>query len=320
MAQRILRGAAATLSYEHLDYRGERVAADGTVTVKVEKADGTTVLAAGTATDNPSPGIYTVDLTAAQTSSLELLTATWIDDATPTVSRTSQHEIVGGFLFTVNDVMSEQGGTDYDKGTIVERRDEVEDECEWITDVAWVPRYRRLTLDGTGEDLIVTGTRQIRTVRSVRLYSTTGGSSYTSMTSTQLAGLVRTPDGQLRRTDNDVWPAGFGNVVIEVEHGYDRPPNDLRIAASIRCIDALFRPDGGLPLRAKSWTDGAGVSYDLEIPDEFSTGIPRVDSVYHRHSKRVSKAGAAGGGRQGPASRTLSYDPQYYGLFRGGRT
>ena len=170
------------------------------------------------------------------------------------------------------------------------------------------------------EGLIVTGTRQIRTVRSVRLYSTTGGSSYTSMTSTQLAGLVRTPDGQLRRTDNDVWPAGFGNVVIEVEHGYDRPPNDLRIAASIRCIDALFRPDGGLPLRAKSWTDGAGVSYDLEIPDEFSTGIPRVDSVYHRHSKRVSKAGAAGGGRQGPASRTLSYDPQYYGLFRGGRT
>lgn len=320
MAQRILRGAAATLTYEHLDYRGEQVDAGGTVTVKVEKADGTVVLAAGTATVRTSTGLYTVNLTAAQTATLDLLTATWTDSAAPSVPRTSTHEIVGGFLFTINDVMTEQGASDYDKSTIVDRRAEVEDECEWITDVAWVPRYRKLTLDGTGEDLLVTGIREIRTVRSVRLYSTPGGSSYTSMTAAQLAGLVRTPDGQLRRTDNDVWPAGFGNVVVELEHGFDRPPNDLRIAASMRCVDALFRPDSAVPLRAKSWTDGAGMSYDLEIPDEFSTGIPRVDSVYHRHSKRVSKAGTASGGRQGPASRTLSYDPQFYGLFRGGRT
>jgi hypothetical protein len=320
VAQRILRGAAATLTYEHLDYVGERANATGTITVKVDKADGTNVLPAGTATSAATQGVYTVALTPAQTSSLELLTATWTDSTATSAPRTTTHEIVGGFLFTINDVMEEQGAPDYDRAAIIERRAEVEDECEWITDLAWVPRYRRLTLDGSGEDLIVTGVREIRTVRSARIYSTAGSSSYTSMTALQLAGLVRTGDGQLRRTDGDVWPAGFGNVVLEVEHGADRPPNDLRVAASIRCVDALFRPDSALPLRAKSWTDSAGVSYDLEIPDQFSTGIPRVDSVYHRHSRRVSSTMSGAGKAAGPASRTLSYDPQFFGLFRGGRT
>lgn len=320
MSQRILRGAAATLSYEHLTYIGQRANAAGTITVKVDKADGTNVLPAGTATAQPSVGMYTVDLTPAQTSSLELLTATWTDSTAVAAPRTTTHEIVGGFLFTIDDVMAEQGASDYDLRMIIERRAEVEDECEWITDIAWVPRYRRLTLDGTGEDLIVTGIREIRSVRSARIYSSAGAASYTSLTSPQLAGLVKTADGQLRRTDNDVWPAGFGNVVLEVEHGADRPPNDLRVAASIRCVDALFRPDSALPLRAKSWTDSAGVSYDLEIPDQFSTGIPRVDSVYHRHSRRVSSTMSGAGKAAGPASRTLSYDPQFFGLFRGGRT
>jgi hypothetical protein len=320
VAQRILQGTAATLTYQHLDYIGQAADALGTLTVKVEKADGTIVLPAGTTTIHPSKGVYTVALTPAQTASLELLTATWTDDAAPTAPRTTTHEIVGGFLFTIDDVMAEQGAQNYDLPMIVRRRGEVEDECEWITDVAWVPRYLRLTLDGSGEDVIVTGVRAVRRVRSVRIYAPTGGTSYTSLSASQLAGLVRTPDGQLRRTDNDVWPAGFGNIVIELEHGLDQPFEDLRIAAAIRCVDALFRPDSAVPLRAKSWTDRAGTTYDLEIPDEFSTGIPRVDSVYHRRSKRVQSSQSGNGKSAGPASRTLSYDPQFYGIFRGGRT
>jgi hypothetical protein len=322
VAQRILRGAPATLTFHHLDSNGQIVAATGTITVGVVRGDGTTVLSAGTATTTDDDGTYTVPLTAAQTSSLDLLTATWSDSASPGVTRTTYHEVVGGFLFTINDAMTEQGVDAYDKAEIIKRRGEVEDECEWICDIAWVPRYKRLVLDGTGEDLLVTGVRAIRSVRSVRTYSTTGGTSFVQMTPAQLAGLSFNPDGAIRRTDGDVWVYGFGNIVIEIEHGENQPPDDLRTAAVIRCQDAITRPDSALPTRAQAYNDSSGASYDLVIPDKFSTGIPTVDAVYRRHSKRESATpdgGPGGGGSAGPASRTLSYDPQFYGLFRGGR-
>jgi hypothetical protein len=322
VAQRILRGATATLTYENLDSLGQRTPADGTVTVGVTRADGTTLIAPGTATTSVGGGLYSVSLTAAQTSTLDLLTATWSDSAAPGVTRTSEHEVVGGFMFTIDDVMGEQGVSDYDKLAIADRRAEVEDECEWICDVAWVPRYRRLVLDGTDEDTILTGIRQIRTVRSARIYSTTGGSTYTSLSAGQLAGLVASPDGMLRRSDRDYWPLGFGNVVLEVEHGYNAPPADLRTAAVVRCQDLLFRPDSAIPTRARSYTDGSGFSYDLNTPDKFSTGIATVDAVYRRRSLRESMTpeGTDGGGSSSPVSRTLSLDPQYWGLYRGGRT
>lgn len=322
MAQRILRGAPATLTFQHLDSNGEVVAATGTVTVGVVRGDGTTVLAPGTTTTHDGAGTYTVPVTAAQTSTLDLFTATWTNSDSPGVSRTTYHEIVGGFLFTLNDAMTEQRVDEYDKAEIIKRRGEVEDECEWICDIAWVPRYKRLVLDGTGEDLLVTGVRAIRTVRSVRIYASTGGTSFVAMSPAQLAGLSFNPDGGIRRTDGDVWPYGFGNIVIELEHGENQPPDDLRTAAVIRCQDAVTRTDGALPTRAQAYNDSSSASYDLVIPDKFTTGIPMVDAVYRRHSKRESATpagGASGGGASSPASRTLSYDPQFFGLFRGGR-
>lgn len=323
MAQRILRGAAATLTYQHLDGDGNAATAGGTMTVAVAKADGTAVLAAGTATSTPSVGKYTVALTAAQTSSLELLTATWSDSAAPAAARTTEHEIVGGYMFSIAQFAAEPGGENYDVPRVIERRADVEDEAEWICDVAWVPRYRRLILDGTGDDTILSGVRKIRTVRSVRTYATTGGSNYTSLSATQLAGLVVSPDGAIRRTDRSFFEEGFGNIVVEVEHGFTEPFADVRTAAIVRCRDMLARPDSGVPNRARTYTDGAGFSYDLVLPDEFSTGIPLVDSVYQRRSLRRSSSGGTGTGGAGaaaPASRQLNYDPQFWGLYRGGRT
>lgn len=319
MAQRILRGAPATLAYEHLDADGAAVDAAGTMTVGVTAADGTVVLAAGTTTVHGVTGAYSVALTGAETAQLGVLTATWSDSAAAAAAaaRTSSHEVVGGFMFSIAQVREFEPGledaADFPAGVIVDRRLEVEDEAEWICDIAFVPRYRRLTLDGGGDKSIVAGVRAIRRVRSVRTYSSAGSSSYTAMSAGQLAGLVVTVDGLIRRTDGGLFEVGHGNIVIEVEHGLDEPPGDLRVAALVRMADRLQRPDSGIPTRARSYSAMDGFSYDLTIPDEFTTGIPAVDAVYTRHSRRQR-----GDGSQAPASRPMNFDPQYNSLYRGG--
>ncbi len=321
MAQRILRGATATLLYDLLDADGEAVNATGTLTVGVTRADGTLVLPAGTPTVKPAgtTGRYTVGLTAAQTATLDVLTATWADSATPTAARSTTHLIVGGFMFSIADLRASEPGLD-DTGTfpsplIIAARNKVEDEAEEICDRSFVPRFSQVTVDGTGEDTIITGVSEIRTVRSIRIYDSPGSATYTSFTAAQLAGVVASPDGQLRRTDGGVFDWGFGNVVVAVEHGLTEPRDDLREAAMIRCVDRIRRKDSQIPERALRYQRDDGFSFELDVPDEFTTGIPAVDAVYQRYSRRRQV-----GGKDAPVSRTLSLDPQFYGIFRGGRS
>lgn len=319
MAQRILRGAAATLVYDHLNADGEAVAATGTLTVEVTTADGTVVKAAGSATtpDGDVTGRYTVTLTPAQTSSLNLLTATWTDSAAPTVGRTTEHEIVGGYIFSLADVRGHnpnlEAEAEYAAPLIIAKRLEVEDEVEDICDVAFVPRYRRVFVDGSGSHEVLAGVHMIRTVRSCRIYASTGSSSYTSLSAAQLAGLVVTRDGLVRRTDGGTFDYGLGNIVLEVEHGYTTPPADLRTAVLDRLHDRLMDPNSAIPSRARAYTAADGFSYELTRADEFSTGIASVDAVYQRYSMRKKNGGDAA-----PASRTLNFDPQWGGLYRGG--
>lgn len=319
MAQRILRGAAATLVYFHLDADGEAAAASGTLTVGVTAADGTVIKAAGSGTtaDPDVTGRYTVALTPAQTASLNLLTATWTDSAAPTVGRTTDHEIVGGYIFSLADVRAHnpnlESEAEYASELIIAKRLEVEDEVEDICDVAFVPRYQRVVVDGTGSNEVLAGVQMIRTIRSCRIYASTGSTSYTSLNASQLAGLVFTRDGLVRRTDGGSFDYGLGNIVLEVEHGYTAPPADLRTAVLDRLHDRLIDPNSAIPSRARAYTAADGFSYELTRSDEFSTGIPSVDAVYQRYSLRKKNGDGAA-----PASRTINFDPQWNGLYRGG--
>src|SRR4051812_41669308 len=93
-------GAAASLQVTWTDELDEPASAAGAVTVRVQKADGTDVVTAGSSTTGSNP--YVRALTAAQNATLELLTATWTD-AGSSATRTTRHEIVGGFFFPIDD-------------------------------------------------------------------------------------------------------------------------------------------------------------------------------------------------------------------------
>jgi hypothetical protein len=70
-----------------------------------------------------------------------------------------------------------------------------------------------------------------------------------------------------------------------------------------------------IPDRASSYTVDGGI-YRLDMPGAFKTGLPEVDAVYARYSRRSTGTGPTG--RQIPASRPLNYDPQRWSLYHGG--
>lgn len=321
--QRIRQSTAATLQVVFTDSVGEPADAPSTVTVGVTRGDGSTVLAAGTATTAgaANSGEYSVGLSAAQTALLDELTATWTYGS---VSWVTRHAIVGGFVFSISDARAwDQTLADTGKwptSTLADKRTEVEDELEWICDRAFVPRYRRLVVSGDGTPSLVLGVGDIRSIRSVAIYPTTGSSSPTSLGATALAQIATFENGQIRRTDGGVFDDGLNNVAVEIEYGWDAPPADLVPAAIMRLRTRIGMNATSLPDRAKSWTNPDGTTVTLDDPDAYSTGVLEVDSIYSRYSRRTrGKNGVAGGvSSPVPASRPMSFDPQYWSIFRGG--
>lgn len=317
MLQRILQGAPAALSVTLADQDGNPVAAVGALTVSVAQADGTVLLPAGTTTTAAGPiGAYTAALTAAQTVLLNVLTATWTDAGNGRVVTTT-HEIVGGFYFNLADARGSndnllQDAAKYPDPLVLTTRQEVEEEAERICDVSFVPRYKRLVLDGWATPELILGGHRIRTIRSIRIYTVAGGSQFIAFTPAQLSSLVIDPDGTLHRTDFGFFDEGRGNIVVELEHGYDAPPATVKRAALTRLRSRLNFEKGAVPDRATTFTAENGQSYKLSTADEFRTGIPEVDAAYERYSERER------GSQAKAVSMTLNYDPQRYSLWHGG--
>jgi hypothetical protein len=289
----IALGVVSTLSYQFTDDDGDATAPAGVVTIGVVDADGTVVVAPATATAGTGSDPRTYNL-AAQTA-LGLLTATWSDAGDSSTHR-QLVEVVGAFYFSVAAARAADTSlastTKYPAATIIRARREVEAQCEQITGVAWVPRYRRARVDGTGVCELVLPDMALRSVRSVRVYS--DGDTYTEFTADELAA-IPVGDGEAplagiaTRTDGGVWTAGRQNIVVEYEHGYDRPPFDLAEAAIIHLRHQLNSTKTGLTDRATAFqpVDGGNVLLATAGRFGFETGIPHVDAVYARYDHRV---------------------------------
>ncbi len=253
-----------------------------------------------------------------------LLTVAWSATiAGASVVESDLVEIVSGFFFTLREgrnsdsTLADTGK--YPTADLIARRLEVEQECEEICDRAFVPRYKRLVLDGPGTpELILAGVNDIRSIRAVKV-APRSGEAFIALLPTELSRLAITPDQVLLRTDGNIWAEARSNVVVELEYGLDRPPEDLKRASMVRLRSRLNQPRSGVPERALSYTTSDGTTYRLTTPDAYTTGLPDVDAVYGRYSLRSDEDSADGGsGRIVPASRQLNYDPQTYSLFHGG--
>ncbi len=321
---RVQINAAATLS--HTWYVGETPTdPTGTPTFAIVDANGTAVTSGNATIVGAASGRTTAAL-AAQTM-VRWLFVTWTAIvAGATVVEVDQVEVVGGFLFGLAEGRASDASladtAKYPAADLVDKRLETEVECEQICDQAWVVRYRRIVLDGTGTwdlaipdggDVLRGGIllRGVRRLRRIAMAPTIAG-TFTDLTAPQLAAVAVTGSGALRRTDGQVWTEGVQNIVAEYEYGNDAPPADLKIGALQRFRQRLNLNKSGVPERAQSYTVDGGGTYRLSMPGPYETGSPEVDAAYGRYSRRQD-----GGtdGKPAPFAMTHSYSPQRDSLF-----
>lgn len=279
---RIAQGRSATLSQTiYVDGTATNPAPDS-ATVTITRADGTALVTSQAATDG-GVGIFTYTLTPAQTTLLDTLTVAWtFTYGGQSQAITSYVEVAGGFLFTIaqaRTVKPLDNTTLYTVAKIAEARTLAEQALEDACGVAFVPRYRRETVDGNGRDTLLLKPRP-RSIRSL----TVGG---TAVTGTDLTAIVVKPTGELYRAAG--WTLGNGNVVIGYEHGHDLPP--LRVGRACLLLAKLFLVDGPFDDRATSISTEDG-TFSLVTPGLRGSafGIPEVDAVVQRYDLNVGVA------------------------------
>jgi hypothetical protein len=279
-AQRILVGSAsADLRVTLLDQDGNPADAVGTVTVDLVRVSTGTVLATGRATsDTSGSGTYTAALTAAECATLDVIQATW--KAGTTVRATTEHRIVGGFLFSRPQLRAQEGIgslSTFSDAALDTARDLVTDKFEDCTGVSWVPTfdlYRTVVRART--EVLVLPHRPIRAVRTITMDGT--AIDLTTIDVDADAGLI----------------AGrpfSGEMVIGFEHGYDGPPQDLRDAALQYARFKLLGDTSGISPRARTLANEFGnVTYSTAGRD-YPTGLPDVDEVLIRRDHRLPGIG-----------------------------
>jgi hypothetical protein len=263
-AQRILIGApAAVLRVTLSDQDGNPADAAGTVTVTVTRADGT-VIVTGAATTNPTGvGTYTYTLSAAAVASYDVLTAVWSD--TGVVRATSRHRIVGGFLFSRDQLKAMTGVGTFSPEELDAARDHVTDQFERYLRQAIAPTYDIDAFTTLGALFHVLPHRPVRTLRSCTVNAQTV--STTSFVVNELSGRIQGP-----------W--FYGSCTVGYEHGPDGPSRELRDAALQTARDVLLRERSGISSRARSQTNEMGATTQFAFAGkDHPTGIDEVDAL-----------------------------------------
>lgn len=292
--QQLLQGVAANLTATLPGSDGEP-APGLTVTVDITRADGTVIATGAAATDN-TDGTYSSARTAAELAQLDMLTATW--KVAGVTRETSNHEVVGGFYFSQADAtVAEEGRASTDGQDFPTLRREVEAELERICGhKSFVPRYNRIQIDATAQHYLRLPHPLVRTVRSVRVYATP--TSYTTFSAADLASITVEPTGLIERTDFGYfgfWTGGRYNtgqkLIVEYEHGDDRPPSDLKRAAIRRYRQRSNQAKSGTLDKAISYTAQNGATYRIATAGEYSTGDPDIDAIYEGYAFKANRYG-----------------------------
>jgi hypothetical protein len=284
----ILRGQSAVLT---LDAQEDGTDTDlGTVTLAItDLAD--TAVEAPVVTDN-ADGTYTA--TAAASDDVALHKATWSVASGPTFTTWIEH--VGNFLFTEKrarafDDTRLTSSTKFTDEVLAAERVRITDWLETETGVSWVPRYRRLTLRGTGSAWI-----NLR--HHVKSEGASGGEGSTRDIATIISATVNDVavdvadidiDGHNLYRSSGVWScAQRPNVVIEYEYGRPHPLAGVDRIALLELADRL--PASRLSRAAVSSSDDLGAySWDPQNNGRPSR-IPEVNAWLRSEDRRVMLA------------------------------
>ncbi len=285
MDTRALVHTPATLTASFYD-GGEALVDPGTVTVTITRSDGT-VLVAAAATVGAGAAARTYTL-AAQTR-LDHLTAVWTGSSGGR-KVTTRHEIVGGFyaeLAEIRALDALSNLTSYPTAKLEVARSQAEAKFDEATGAAWVPRHARELLAGDGTARLLLGYRPPRSLIAASINGTAVS---------DLATLTLLSWGAVERDSGVAFPAPTtepSNVVLEYEHGFDRPPDDLKQAFLAYCRYLLMDSRSRIPDRASVMSTDMGTFTLVTAGFRRPTGLPEVDAVLNAYDLRVPGVGAA---------------------------
>lgn len=267
-----------------------------TFTVATVDDDGVPVTAAAPFTATVVDGDGVVIVTPVVTYANGVLTAHVAVDALPlldtylivwsaTVSGvawqwTSEVELCGGYLFEIADLRA------FDRQFV--------DPVKWPTErlrrarvwventiegsraarVAFVPRGRRVSVDGTNRTDLVVPDFEVRQVHAI----TADG---IDLTSGQLDSVTVDDNVVWRGT---AWAAGKRNIHLHYEHGFDRPPGAISRAALLLAREYLIQSD--LPGRATATSVGDQMFRLTIAGRDGVTGLPEVDAAIEQFGRR----------------------------------
>lgn len=283
MDVRVLRTARATL--RRTFYLDEvETPAGGAVGVSVTRLDGTVIdaaVATGPSVDQEYS--YTFPGSDVLDELIVVWTASVAGDAI--VLDQDRIEVVGAFYFGLaegRDIDAALSNTTrYPTSKLIEARTQTEDECERITEQAWVPRFCRETISGPPSGPLFTSNPLVRAVRAVTVNGTAYGVGEVAALTFSDLGVIYAPSGAHW---GSVYTPGSRSVTIEYEHGHDRPTPDILRGAKTRFKSLAMANTSALSDRAERTIavdqSGGQVVYGSAGPEK--TGIPETDAAYAR--------------------------------------
>jgi hypothetical protein len=272
--QRILRSVGSTIEVKF--YKdGNLIDADGAVTVTIDRADGTN-LTTGAATTKPAGTTGTYQYALAAQANLDVLTAKWTGTFGGVSSTVMTHvEIVGRHLWTEAEARAFDNGaladaTKYPDADIARERDRITNFIQHRTNVAWVPRYARVKLDGSGSDEIVLP----HTVVNKLIAVTIDGVSVAT------AKFDPDEDGLLIYTDG-TFPVGRRNVIVAYEHGHEQDVDGVGYIG-LRILRNTLVPTN-ISDRVRGFNDDSGNQFVVFPTAGNPLGIPEADAWLRNH-------------------------------------
>lgn len=278
---RVLRTAKATLSRTfYLDEVA--TPATGSVSVSVTRLDGTLVQGPINATGPDAANAYSFTFQGSDVVDELVLTWSATVGGDAVVLDSDVIEVAGAFYFGLAEARAIDSAlantTKYPTALMVDARVATEDECELITGQAWVPRFRREYVSADQAGRLRLAKTMIRAIRAI----TVNGVAWSG---SALTGLGFSDTGMVYSDSGSFLPPrqqGRKNVLVEYEHGHDRPTPDILRGAKTRFKSIALSGKSALPDRAERLvTVDAGTVF-LASPAVDKVGIPEVDAAYAR--------------------------------------
>ena len=239
----------------------------GTITIGIVDANGDTVVASGTAVTDNSDGTY--EYTVAKQSEPNFLTATW--SVAGGADFTTYIDVQGSVLFNEAqlrgfDDQAISDTTAYTDAAIAETHQRVIERMEAFTGRAWVRRYNRMVLPGSGSRFLALELDKSVTAAGITLNRPGATQDIISPVirandgaAVTVGNITVLPGGILQRTDA-AWTQAQSdsplNVTIEYEYGQPYP---VDAADRIGMLIARHWLVGSrIPSHASSFNDALG--------------------------------------------------------------